>query len=136
MNRVVVAVGLAAGLAACTASPKPQPPTTGQALAASNCPYRIAKADAWINQMPGPVGASRDMHVAIQLTDAAATALLIRADTSTAEELALDLRGADTAAQKGHASYREPAPKAPPSRISIRCRGAEIHAITSIERVY
>jgi hypothetical protein len=136
MIRLIVTAVLATSLAAC-AAPKPPAggPTTGQALAASNCPYRIAQADAWINLMPGPVGAPRDMHVAIQLVTATDTALVIRSEASTPDELVLDLRGADNTAQPGRISYREPA-KEPPKRISIRCRGAEIHAITSIEKVY
>ena len=40
-----------------------QPMTTGRALAQTACPHRIAEANAWINHMPGPARAPRELHV-------------------------------------------------------------------------
>lgn len=131
--------GFVAGLAACAGAPPPppEPPlTAGQLLTRTSCPFRIASADAWVNYMPGPARGPRLLHVAVRLQNPTDTAVLLKADVSVPGELTLEVRGAPASAIPGHLSYSEPAPDPMPGRVVLLCRGGELHAITSIERVY
>lgn len=101
-------------------------------LALTACPHRIAEANAWVNLMPGPTSSPRDLHVAITLKDPNDNAVLLKADRQRPGQLALELRAAPVSARAGEASYREPVGNPWPTRISILCRGGEIHAITEI----
>lgn len=138
MRFILLASALAAS--ACMTPPADQgttsPKTTGQALAQMACPYRIAEANAWVNHMPGTSRAPREMHVAIRLAEATDTAILLRSDASTGDTLILEIRTAPTAPDPGQLAYREPVPDPMYKKISLFCRGGEIHAITQIERVY
>jgi hypothetical protein len=127
-------------LSACAMPPAGQggtdPKTTGQALAQMACPHRIAEANAWVNHMPGTSRAPRQMHVDIRLAEATDTAIMLRSDASTGDTLILEIRTAPTAPVPGRLAYREPVPDPMYRKISIFCRGGEIHAINQIERVY
>lgn len=125
-------------LAACAAPPAPQKPasTMGQILARNACPYRIVEADAWINMMPGPTQAPRDLHVFLRLDSPTDTAMLLKADRAAPGELALEIRQTTDAPIPGQLAWREPATDPLPKRISILCRGGEIAAATEIRRVY
>lgn len=117
-------------------NPAPEPLTTGQALAQYACPHRIAEANAWINFMPGPGRAPRQLIVDVKLADPGDTAVMLRSAASTAETLVLEVRTAPAAAVPGRLGYREPVPDPVYSRISFFCRGGEIHSLDRIERVY
>lgn len=128
-------------LSACLA-PAPQPDsgsgpkTTGQALAQMACPHRIAEASAWVNHMPGTSRAPRELHLDVRLAEATDTAIVLRSDASTGDTLILEIRTAPNAPVPGRLAYREPVPDPMYKKISIFCRGGEIHAIDRIERVY
>ena len=132
--------GLAVFTASCaTAAPQagpPAPKTTGQALAQFACPHRIAEANAWVNHMPGPGRAARELHVDVRLVEATDTAVVLKSAASTGDTLVLEIRTAPTAPVAGRLAYREPAPDLLYKKISFFCRGGEIHAIDRIERVY
>ncbi len=112
------------------------PSTTGQALAQAACPHRIAEAYAWVNHMPGPNRAARQMHVDVQLAEATDTAVFLRSDASTGDTLILEIRTAPTAPDPGRLAYREPVRDPMYKRISFFCRGGEIYSLDKIERVY
>lgn len=140
LKTMVLPVLFALALSGCVA-PAPQgaatdPKTTGQALAQMACPHRIAEANAWVNHMPGRTRAPREMHVDIRLVEATDTAVMLRSDASTGETLILEIRTAPTAPVPGRLAYREPVRDPMYKKISIFCRGGEIHAINRIERVY
>lgn len=128
-------------LSACLA-PAPQegigsgPKTTGQALAQMACPHRIAEASAWVNHMPGASRAPRQLQVDVRLVEATDTAIVLRSDASTGDTLILEIRTAPAAPVPGRLAYREPIPDPMYKKISFFCRGGEIQAINSIERVY
>lgn len=128
-------------LSACLA-PAPQgdsatsPKTTGQALAQMACPHRVVEASAWVNHMPGTGRAPREMHVDVQLAEATDTAIVLRSDASTGDTLILEIRTAPNAPIPGRLAYREPVRDPMYKKISLFCRGGEIHAIDRIERVY
>lgn len=131
----------ALALAACAMPPAapsgpPGPTSTGQALAQAACPHRIAEAYAWVNHMPGPNRAAREMHVDVQLVEATDTAIFLRSDASTGDTLILEIRSAPSAPIPGRLAYREPVRDPMYKRISFFCRGGEIHALDKIERVY
>ena len=128
-------------LAACAAPPAPSdgppaPKTTGQALAQMACPHRIAEAYAWVNHMPGTNRAPRTLNVDVRLAEATDTAVLLKADASTGETLILEIRTGPTAPVPGRLAYREPVPDPLPKKISFFCRGGEIFALDTIEKVY
>lgn len=128
-----------AALGACVAPPQPSatpPSTTGQALALSACPHRIATSEAWINLMPGPRRGPRDINVHLRLADPKDTAVLLKAASARPGELTLEIRTAPASPIPGQLAYREPAGDPWPTRIAILCRGGEIHAIDRIEPVY
>lgn len=124
---------LAVGCATQTAATPAKTPTAGQVLAAIACPMRVAKADAWVNMMPG---ASRTLHVAVQLDDPAARAVIIKSDVNPPGALNLEIRASDAAPFPGRVTYSEPFSDPPVQRIGLMCRGGEIAAITKIEQVY
>ncbi len=127
---------LAAG---CTTPPvedAAKPPTAGQALAQLACPNRIAEAYAWVNHMPGPGRAARQVHVDIRLVEATDTAVILKSVATTGDTLVLEIRTAPTAPIPGRVAYREPVPDPMYKRVSIFCRGGEIHSINTIEKVY
>jgi hypothetical protein len=128
-------------LSACLApAPQPEGPgvprTTGQALAQMACPHRIAEASAWVNHMPGTSRAPRQLQVDVRLAEATDTAVVLRSDASTGETLVLEIRTTPNAPVPGRLAYREPVPDPMYKRISLFCRGGEIHSIDRIERVY
>ena len=124
--------------AACTTPPPAgtAPPTTGQALAQLACPNRIAEANAWVNHMPGPGRAARQIHVDIRLVEATDTAVILKSVATTGDTLVLEIRTAPTAPIAGRVAYREPVPDPMYKRVSIFCRGGEIYSINTIEKVY
>lgn len=123
--------------AACAAPEPPRPgPTMGQVLARNACPYKVVEAEAWINMMPGPTQAPRDLHVFLRLDSPTDTAMLLKADKAPPGELALEIRQSSKAPIPGQLSWREPASDPLPTRIAIFCRGGEIAATTNIQRVY
>ena len=140
MIRIAASLGLAVALAACVAPPPaggpPQPTTTGQALAQLACPHRIAEANAWVNHMPGPGRAPRELHVDVQLVEATDTAVILKSVATTGDTLVLEIRTAPNAPIPGRVAYREPVPATRYKRISFYCRGGEIHSLDRIEKVY
>lgn len=136
-----IAAGCFLILAAACATPPPaeqstKPTTTGQALAQMACPHRIAEAHAWVNHMPGPARAARDLQVDVRLVEATDTAVLLKSPASTGETLVLEIRTAPTAPIAGRIGYREPAPERPYKKVSFFCRGGEIYALDGVEKVY
>jgi hypothetical protein len=127
-------------LGACMAPPlsegPPPPLTTGQALAQLACPHRIAEANAWVNHMPGPGRSARELHVDVRLVEGADTAVMLKSAASTGDTLVLEIRTAPAAPLAGRVAYREPVPAPLYKQIRFFCRGAEILAITHIEKVY
>ncbi|HVY89752.1 MAG TPA: hypothetical protein VG942_12835 [Hyphomonadaceae bacterium] len=111
-------------------------PTTGRALAQFACPQRIAEAHAWVNYMPGPGRGPRMLNVDIVLANATDKAIILKSDATTGDTLVLDIRTAPAAPLPGHLAYREPVPDQLYKRISLFCRGGEIHSIDHIERVF
>ncbi len=139
MGRLILAAAVAGLAAACTAAPPPaqdESVTTGKALAQMACPHRIAEAYAWVNHMPGTSRSPRQLHVDVRLAEATDTAVLIKSTASTGDTLVLELRTAPAAPIPGRLAWREPVPDPLPSRISFFCRGGEIHALNTIEKVY
>jgi len=136
--RTVACLGLALAFSACAAAPPAgtPPPTAGQALAQLACPNRIAEAYAWVNHMPGPGRAARQVHVDIRLVEATDTAVILKSVATTGDTLVLEIRTAPTAPIAGRAAYREPVPDPMYKRVSIFCWGGEIHSINTIEKVY
>lgn len=140
--KTAILPALAALLAAACVAPAPQaadpsrPTTTGQALAQLACPHRIAEAYAWVNHMPGPNRAPRQLQVDVRLTEATDTAIVLRSDASTGDTLILEIRTAPTAPMPGRLGYREDVPDPLYKRISFFCRGGEIFSLDKIERVY
>jgi hypothetical protein len=133
------ALGIIALLAsACSSAPHggQEQVTTGQALAQAACPHRIAEANAWINHMPGAGRAPRELHVDVRLVEATDTAVLLKSAASTGDNLILEVRTAPAAPVAGRLAYRQPVPDPLPKRITFFCRGGEIAAISSIEKVY
>lgn len=112
------------------------PTTTGQALAQMACPHRIAEAHAWVNHMPGPNRAARDLNVDVRLMEATDTAVMLKSSASTGDTLVLEIRTAPTAPIAGHVAYREPAPEQLYKKVSFFCRGGEIYALNGVEKVY
>lgn len=110
--------------------------TVGSALAKLACPYSIADASAWINMMPGPAGARRNLVVLVHLAEKTANTMLLRSPSSTPGRLVLELRDTEAAPIPGQVAYREPVADPPVREIALRCRGGDIYAIRSIERVY
>jgi len=133
---IIVAVALLAACMAPVAPPDTNPKTTGQALAQIACPHRIAEASAWVNYMPGPNRAPRTLTIDVRLVEPSDTAMILRSPASTGETLVLDIRTTPAAAVPGRLGYREPVPDPLYKRISFFCRGAEIHSLDHIERVY
>jgi hypothetical protein len=101
-----------------------------------SCPHRIAEANAWVNHMPGPGRGNRELHVDVRLAEATDAVILLKSEASTADNLVLEVRATSVAPVPGRTAYREPAPDPLPKRISFRCKGGEIDAITNIEKVY
>ena len=118
-------------LAGCASIPAAQPPP----VSTSACPEHVVEAEAWINRMPGTGASARLLVVSARLADAATTALLLRSDASTPEQLVLDIRAAGAAPMPGRLGYREPAPERPYVRILLRCRGADDYVIHEIAAV-
>jgi len=114
----------------------PGPKTTGQALAQMACPHRIAEANAWVNHMPGPGRAARELHVDVRLVESTDTAVMLKAATTQGDTLVLEIRTSPAAPVPGRLAYREPVPEVMYKRISFFCRGGEIHSIDRIEKVY
>ena len=122
---------------ACSMPPQgDQEGSDGPAPEQTACPHRIAEANAWVNHMPGPGRGPRELHVDVQLVEATDTAILIKSAASTADNLVLEVRTTSAAPVPGRVAYREPVPDPPPKRITFRCQGNEINAITNIEKVY
>jgi hypothetical protein len=121
-------------LAGCAASPAAAPPPVSAASPA--CPEHVAEAEAWINRMPGTGTSARQLVVSARLADGSATALLLRSNASTTQELVLDIRAAGAAPVPGRLGYREPAPERPYSSILLRCRGGDDYTIDEIAAVY
>ncbi len=140
MRSTLIAIALLA--TACAAPPAPvadgppPPKTTGQALAQLACPHRIAEAAAWVNHMPGPNRAPRQLIVDIRLVEATDTAVILKSSASTGDTLVLEIRTAPTAPVPGRLGYREPVPDPLPKKISFFCRGGEVFALDTIEQVY
>ena len=138
----MVRLFLAAALllaSACAAPPiDPRAPTTtGQALAQSACPHRIAEANAWENHMPGPGRAARNLQVEVRFADAGDKAIILKsAATKPGDTLVLEIRTVQEAPIQGRVAYREPVSDPPFKRISFFCRGAEILALNEIQKVY
>jgi hypothetical protein len=123
-------------LAACAATPEKPRVSAGQVLAQAQCPWRIASAEAWVNMMPGPGHAARQLQVAIRLQSEGDKVMLLKADKSPPGVLALELRQATSVPIEGQAAYREPISDPLPTRIVFICRSGEIAAISKIEKVY
>lgn len=140
MIKAAAWLGLAMALSACVAPPAPegppQPKTAAQALAQIACPHRIAEASAWVNHMPGPGRSAREVNVDVRLVEATDTAVILKSVATTGDTLVLEIRTAPTAPIPGRVAYREPVPDPMYKRVSIFCRGGEIHAINTIEKVY
>jgi hypothetical protein len=139
MGRLVatgVAILLASGCSATPQGAGQEPMTTGRALAQNACPHRIAEANAWINHMPGPGRAPRELNVDVRLVEATDTAVLLKSAASTGDNLILEVRTSPAAPIPGRLAYRQPVPDPLPKRITFFCRGGEIDAITAIEKVY
>jgi hypothetical protein len=139
MRRLLVLPGFAALLVACmtpAAPPATNPQSTGQALAQFACPHRIVEASAWVNYMPGPNRSPRQLTIDVKLAEPGDTAVMLRSAASTGETLVLEIRSAPAAPVPGRLGYREPVPDPLYKRISFFCRGAEIHSLDHIERVY
>lgn len=130
------AIGLAGCMTPAPAEGPPAPASTAQALAQTQCPHRIAEANAWVNHMPGPNRAPRQLQVDVRLVGLSDTAIVLRSAASTPEQLVLEIRTSPTAPIPGRLAYREPVPDPMYKRISFFCRGGEIHAIDHIEKVY
>jgi flagellar basal body L-ring protein FlgH len=137
---VLTALALAASLiSGCAAPPAPstRPITTGQALAQSSCPHRIVEANAWVNHMPGPGRAARDLQVEVRFADASDQAMILKsAATKPGDTLVLEIRTVQQAQRQGRIDWREPVSDPPFKRISFFCRGAEIFALNEIQKVY
>ncbi len=118
------------------AEPSTNPTTAGQALAQMACPHRIAEAHAWVNHMPGPGRAARDLQVDVRLVEATDTAVLLKSAASTGDTLVLEIRTAPAAPIAGHAGYREPVPEQLYKKVSFFCRGGEIYSLNGVEKVY
>jgi hypothetical protein len=86
--------------------------------------------------MPGTSRAPRQLQVDVRLAEATDTAVVLRSDASTGETLVLEIRTTPNAPVPGRLAYREPVPDPMYKRISLFCRGGEIHSIDRIERVY
>jgi hypothetical protein len=127
---------LVAGCVAPAAPPATNPQSTGQALAQFACPHRILEASAWINYMPGPNRSPRQLTIEVKLAEPSDTAVMLRSPASTGETLVLEIRTAPAAPVPGRLGYRESVPDPLYKRISFFCRGAEIHSVDRIERVY
>jgi hypothetical protein len=97
------------------------------------CPT-VASASAWINRMPGPGSRAPQLIVMVQLAEKVGGALVPGLSSSDALELSLD--GPRTGGAQPGVRYAVPAPDVGPRRILIRCNGAALHAIDSIESVY
>ncbi|HEX5007305.1 MAG TPA: hypothetical protein VFV70_09350 [Hyphomonadaceae bacterium] len=123
--------------AACAAAPANDQETSDRdAEASKSCPHRIVEANAWVNHMPGPGRSNRELHVDVRLAETTDTAILLKSDASTADNLVLDVRTSSAAPVPGRTAYREPVPDPLPKRITFRCQGGEIERITQIEKVY
>jgi hypothetical protein len=125
----------------CAAPPAPvsstRATTTGQALAQSACPHRIAEANAWVNHMPGPGRAARDLQVEVRFADAGDQAMIFKSPaTRPGDKLVLEIRTVQQAQIPGRIDWREPVADPPFKRISFFCRGAEIFTINEIQKVY
>lgn len=134
--KLVLVAATAALLAGCATAPpveSKRPMSTGNVLAGMACQFQIKRAEAWINMMPG---ASRQLHVAVQLGASDDLAVLIKADASTAEQLVLEIRSAQAAPMPGQLAYSEPATTPPVKRIALMCRGGEVGSINNIQTVY
>lgn len=114
----------------------PPPSTTGQALAQMACPHRIRQAHAWVNHMPGPNRAARDLVVDVELVEATDTAIMLKSAATTGDTLVLEIRTAPSAPIAGRVAYREPAPERLYKKVSFFCRGGEIFKLDRIEKVY
>ena len=138
MPKTIALALLGLGLAACASQPVETQPgiTTGQALAQLACPHRIVEAHAWVDHMPGANRAPKELIVSVRLAEATDTAIILKSPASTGETMILEIRNSPTAPEPGHLSYREPVPDPLPTKISFFCRGGEISALTTIEKVY
>lgn len=114
----------------------PPPATTGQALAQMACPHRIRQAHAWVNHMPGPNRAARDLVVDVELVEATDTAIMLKSAATTGDMLVLEIRTAPSAPIAGRVAYRAPAPERLYKKVSFFCRGGEIFKLDRIEKVY
>jgi hypothetical protein len=118
-------------------APSTRPVTTGQALAQSACPHRIVEANAWVNHMPGPGRAPRDLQVEVRFADAGDQAMILKSPaTKPGDTLVLEVRTVEAAQRPGRIDWREPVSDPPFKRISFFCRGAEIFALNEIQKVY
>lgn len=118
----------------CVAPARPaQPVTTGQLLALTQCPLRVASARAWVTHLPGRKDTAADLHVSARLLNDA-TALILRSDASTADTLILEMRITEDSTTPGRIAYREPAPTPLYSRVVFRCHGGDVRVITGIEK--
>jgi hypothetical protein len=129
----------ALAVSACAAPPlePTRPVTTGQALAQATCPHRVAEANAWVNHMPGPGRAARDLQVEVRFADAGDKAIILKsAATKPGDTLVLEIRTVQEAQIPGRIAWREPVSDPPFKRISFFCRGAEIFALNEIQKVY
>jgi hypothetical protein len=134
------ALALAASFLAGCAAPavdSTRPTTTGQALAQSACPHRITEANAWVNHMPGPGRAARDLQVEVRFADASDKAIILKsAATKPGDTLVLEIRTVQEAQIPGRIAWREPVADPPFKRVSFFCRGAEIFVLNEIQKVY
>lgn len=136
---LAVCAGLVLSACATVAEPPagpPKPKTAGQALAQLACPHRIAEAHAWVNYMPGPGRAAKELHVDVALVEATDTAVILKSIATTGDTLVLEIRAAPTAPIPGRVAFREPVPNPMYKRVSFFCRGGEIYALDTIEKVY
>ena len=133
LGALTVAVMLAS---ACSFMPPGEQVENGQGPPQPACPHRVAEANAWVNHMPGTGRGPRELHVDVRLAEATDTAILIKSAASTADNLVLEVRTTSVSPAPGRAAYREPVPDPLPKRITLRCQGGDIEAITRIEKVY
>jgi hypothetical protein len=129
----------ALALAGCAVPPEAnprRPQTAGQVLAMAACPHRIIEANAWVNHMPGPGRAPRQLTVDVRFAEPSDSALVLKSAATTADTLVLDIRTTTTSAVPGRVGYREPVPDPLYKRISFFCRGSEVFSLAKIEQVY
>ncbi|MDZ4762564.1 MAG: hypothetical protein SGJ21_16000 [Alphaproteobacteria bacterium] len=126
-------------LSAC-ASPAPDIASSGmtaaQLLAQTACPHIVADAAAWVDHGAIASRPARDLHVTARFRNPDDALVVLRSPVSTADTLVLELRPTPAVQTPGAFAYSEPAPDPLYARIVFRCRGGDMHTITSIALVY